>query len=570
MKRFSHRIGALLAVALSLAALLLLYLAVRGGPRPVEVAAGGEIPPPCAPSRQPPTPPTAAVLQSPEVSPPPLSARPMSYDADRHLSILYDGVLTWEYDGTWHPVTTTHAPQIDWGAVMVYDQARQLTVLGGLRGNYYNETWEYDGADWTQVTPTVPYPTRVYGAMAYDSARSRAVFFGGMWCEKPGCAYYDETREYTGTDWVQITTTHVPAARASLAMAYDSARGVTVLFGGGIAGQAFADTWEYDGADWTQVTPTVSPPARAGHAMVYDAARGVVVLFGGYGEGDTLNDTWEYDGVTWHLVTPTLSPSPRTYHAMTYDAARGVVVLYGGARPTGGSFGDTSEYDGASWSLAVQQGPAIQAVPYPYCSTQRPTDAGTFYIMPIMDVGHKPTYSCRDYDTLCCGCQADGCGGLWCPPSCWDPSAPGHNDDLVELVDMKSDLGAQYSNPNVAVGFSVPIFYMAEIDAGDDYHFDETILRYVLAVAIATGTPILLHLNGQQWAGVSPLTQHLLEGNEANMHTTDPSDINAVPAPCPGTPRVEARISPARTSTWLSPPSTGSCIENSSTTKSGT
>ncbi len=300
---------------------------------------------------------TAGTVQSTtcsaSVSPPALTRYPMSYDTNRGRVVLYAGLATWEYDGTaWQPVTTTHVPWVDTGAVMAYDQLRGLTVLSGLRNNFYEETWEYDGLDWTPITPTAPYPLRVYGAMVADSGRGRLVFFGGMACAKPACAYFDETYEYTGTTWAPVPTLHAPAPRASLGMAYDSARGVTVLFGGGnsVSG-VFSDTWEYDGTDWQPVTPTVSPPARADHAMVYDAGRGVVVLFGGMAEARAFGDTWEYDGVTWRQVMPPLSPTPRNYQAMAYDTARQVVVLYGGDSPAGGAFGDTWEYDGVTWKV---------------------------------------------------------------------------------------------------------------------------------------------------------------------------------------------------------------------------
>lgn len=80
-------------------------------------------------------------------------------------------------------------------------------------------------------------------------------------------------------DWVPA---RVLEARSSHAMAYDSARGRVVLFGG----QGSSDTWEWDGNDWTLRSPNNSPPARSRHAMAYDSARQHVVLFG--------PDTWLY------------------------------------------------------------------------------------------------------------------------------------------------------------------------------------------------------------------------------------------------------------------------------------
>src|SRR5262249_25412498 len=52
------------------------------------------------------------------------------------------------------------------------------------------------------------------------------------------------------------------------------------------------DTWEYDGSDWRQLTIAPAPERREGHALVYDIARGRALMFGGLGVS-FLNDTVE-------------------------------------------------------------------------------------------------------------------------------------------------------------------------------------------------------------------------------------------------------------------------------------
>src|SRR5262245_24118046 len=71
-----------------------------------------------------------------------------------------------------------------------------------------------------------------------------------------------------------------PFAQAGQAMAYDSARGRIVMFGGQ-AGSSLATTYEWDGTSWLVRVLAKSPPARHRHAMAYDSARQKVVLFGG-------------------------------------------------------------------------------------------------------------------------------------------------------------------------------------------------------------------------------------------------------------------------------------------------
>jgi hypothetical protein len=164
------------------------------------------------------------------------------------------------------------------------------------------------------------------------------VLFGGFGFN--GCL--GDTWEWDGTTWIDRTSGPRPVARESHAMAYDSARGRVVLFGGySIYGNILADTWEWDGSTWVQRTPARNPVARYGHAMAYDCARRRVVLFG----ADSIDSTWEWDGGTWVLATPATSPPYRRDLAMAYDSGRGHVVLFGGDGSGGQYLGDTWEYD---------------------------------------------------------------------------------------------------------------------------------------------------------------------------------------------------------------------------------
>src|SRR5262245_14207828 len=120
-----------------------------------------------------------------------------------------------------------------------------------------------------------------------------------------------------GKGWDQ----EVLRGRIGHAMVYDSARDVTVLFGG-YNGSQLGETWEWNGVQWTFRTNT-GPSPRFEHAMAYDSARGVTVLFGGV----NASDTWEWDGSAWTLRATT-GPSQRFGHTMAYDSKRGVTVLF--------------------------------------------------------------------------------------------------------------------------------------------------------------------------------------------------------------------------------------------------
>lgn len=225
---------------------------------------------------------------------------------------------------------------------IVYDSARDRVVTSP------GATSEWDGSSWRIIRPPAESPQLSLGeALAYDSVRGRTVLFGAT----------GETWEWDGEDWLNLTptaTTASPVPVSNAAMAFDAARGRVVLFGGVANFRVFGDTWEWDGETWTRRQPAgSSPPRRAHHAMAYDAGRGRVVLFGGVTVGGVfLSDTWEWDGSTWTEVTPQAgSPSARFGAGMTYDLERGRIVLVGGSEMT-----DTWTWDGTSWTQLVTSG----------------------------------------------------------------------------------------------------------------------------------------------------------------------------------------------------------------------
>ena len=224
-------------------------------------------------------------------------------------------------------------------------------------------TWEYDGASWREaVTPTVPAPRRDC-ALAYDSARGAAVLFGGLRTDIG--EVLADTWEYDGTDWRETLPPTSPLRGFRPPMAYDSALGADVEFDGyvderGTSASANGVTWEFRDGSWTRVLPPLSPVLDALGAMAYDSARGVAVLVG-WAEvaGSETGETWEWDGASWREVATSDFPSLRDYFWTVYDSARRVVVLFGGSdatSPAAPSLADTWEYDGTAWTQARTPG----------------------------------------------------------------------------------------------------------------------------------------------------------------------------------------------------------------------
>lgn len=200
---------------------------------------------------------TAWIQRTTAHSPSPRVWHAMTYDSVRHVVLLFGGVMsggtqlndTWEYDGNdWQQVSTPHAPSPRYGLGLAFDQVRNRTVLfGGFTATgRVNDTWEYDGTDWTQVAAANPPAPRWVHSMAYDPALGRTVVFGGDYLTSSKLGPNNETWLYDGSAWQQLVTADSPSPRVMAPVAYDSAQSRLVLFGGtqeGFPETGLGDTW---------------------------------------------------------------------------------------------------------------------------------------------------------------------------------------------------------------------------------------------------------------------------------------------------------------------------------------
>jgi len=214
---------------------------------------------------------------------------------------------TWEWDGAeWHDVTTPDGPGPLSGGSMVYYGALGYTMLygGADSEGHPNKTWRWDGSVWLDATPTLPEhspPPRWLCAMAYDEARGVVVMFGGRdtYLEE----HYNDTWEWNGAVWTEVTPVgDIPPPRWEHEMVYDEARGVVVMHGGWRADilDWHHDVWEFDGTSWTQ-TAEGTPQARALPGMAYDPVRQRTVLYGG---GNRIGSTWRARSDLWTYDCP--------------------------------------------------------------------------------------------------------------------------------------------------------------------------------------------------------------------------------------------------------------------------
>ena len=299
-------------------------------------------------------------------NPPPYQTRgTLCYDSVRQQVIASTGGgQTWVWDGAnWTPRLRNENVAHTMDHSMAYDEARQeIVVFGGGERDitnpvrpYLNTTWLWDSIQWRRAQPATSPPPRGLAAMVYDAARKRVVLFGGVYKFSTIGPVRNDTWEWDGRNWTQRNPSVSPPPRFGHAMAYDTDRGITLMFGGRDLNTIFRDTWLWDGQTWTELVLPAKPPARSGHTMAYDAGRRAVVLHGGNDQTSIYRpglrgDTWEFDGTYWWWRTFNATPPQLRHSAMVYDAARQRTVLYGGFA----GFGINSSATDRTWEWIDQ------------------------------------------------------------------------------------------------------------------------------------------------------------------------------------------------------------------------
>lgn len=279
-------------------------------------------------------------LAAPPTAPPARAGQGMATNLVDGRVVMFGGYVgssylgdTWQFDGAvWSQLPGT-SPPARMRPAMAYDENRATCVMfGGVNGagvnNFLAGTWELANGLWSQ-RPSTQFPPRRFGhAMAYDAVRQRVVMFGGR--TNAGVVFLQDTWEWDGTDWTPFTPAHAPSNRMGHSMAFDPNLGRVVLFGGlQLFGPFRNDTWAWDGTDWTQLAPATAPSARGNQTMATDRARNRVVLFGGT-DGAYLDDTWEWDGGAWHPVAASATPGVLALSVLATGPTGRHVVLFGG------------------------------------------------------------------------------------------------------------------------------------------------------------------------------------------------------------------------------------------------
>jgi N-acetylneuraminic acid mutarotase len=278
---------------------------------------------------------------------------------------------TWQWNGArWTQTTPSISPSARSGAATATLNGK-IVVFGGMdlsqpsKGGSFNgkeldDTWVWDGANWVLQHPLHSPGARQGAACA--TLNSKVFLFGGD-CNDNGCSgFLSDMWAWDGTDWAELHPAHAPSGRSAAAVAVlnDS----IVLFGGDYR---LNETWVWDGLDWSQQSPAQSPPPRVGASAA--TINGRVVLFGGFNgfhHPPDLGDTWEWDGTNWVELHPVQAPVYRSNASLV--AFRDKLLLFGGLGGGAGGevgigdgpLGDTWEWDGTTWNQLTVTGPSAR------------------------------------------------------------------------------------------------------------------------------------------------------------------------------------------------------------------
>lgn len=252
--------------------------------------------------------------------------------------------------GDWTNMNPAGAlPSARQSCATAFDLGRGVLVVFGGRtdAGIDGETWEWNlGTNtWSNVTPAVPNigvntpPELENATMVYESALGRCLMFGGRGNGVTASSEVDETWAWDGASWTRLSPASAPPARRNHAMGYDMINGIGMVWGGIDPNRvALGDTWLWDGADWTQVVTATIPFANGANngsllnRVVYDGVRGRFVLTSGVYPGGvptTLNETYEFDGTDW-INRGVGGISSRFVAAVAHVLSTGKTYSYGG------------------------------------------------------------------------------------------------------------------------------------------------------------------------------------------------------------------------------------------------
>ena len=230
----------------------------------------------------------------------------LTYDECGKKSVLFGGFAPGQkFDDTWawEHLGSEGPTARDSPAIAYNSRQKKILLFGGhlYDNSFTDDTWEWNGRAWCQIDAAGPC-ARNHSSMVYDHARKRAILFGGRSRIDGELVQLGDTWEWDGAEWRQVSDSG-PGPRAPPGMVYDRANDNVILHGGWYNDTPYlGDSWRWDGSTWVELD-VASPPARARTFMAFLEGQGTAMLFGGASASGALQDTWEWDGERWRQIS---------------------------------------------------------------------------------------------------------------------------------------------------------------------------------------------------------------------------------------------------------------------------
>ncbi len=294
---------------------------------------------------------------------------------------------TWEWDGAAWTQSGTRGGNglITAGGNVFYDEVKksvglQLTEVDLGARSIRQSYREYgNGSTWPLVAYAPETNYRILMNARWSTANQAPFTFGGLLVDRDTLRLRNEIALEEGlmaNPWImQPTPVQMPAVHHGSYVTESD--GTSTLFGGRVGTRFSDDMYAWTGGKWTPlVLPerNAVPRARAGAAMTRFGL--AALLFGGENESGNLGDTWTWNYVTkaWLQLTDVGGPSAR--HAATAFGIGAAGYLYGGLLDDGSISTETWRFRDGAWSmLAVPTPPSPRTAP---CSASLPGQAKAF------------------------------------------------------------------------------------------------------------------------------------------------------------------------------------------------
>jgi hypothetical protein len=248
---------------------------------------------------------------------------------------------TWEFNGTNWTQILTDGPAV-LKALLAYDPVRKQTIMLGLNSSAATVMYAWDpaAATWKPLTPTVLPTCANEGAMTWQSSNNTILYTGGICTTTTGT---EETYEWDGTNWTKIDLTSFAGSYVGSALTFDPDRQNAVLFGGApTAGVLLANTFTYSNKIWSAVGDFDYPVPRSLFSFTTDPVNKIIYLFGGVNDATSFADFWTYQNGMFRSQNTADQPLDCAQPIAAYDTDRSKVVVLCTSSATW-------EYDGSKW-----------------------------------------------------------------------------------------------------------------------------------------------------------------------------------------------------------------------------